>query len=131
MAKKWTPSEEKFLLDNYGKVPMSELAERFGVTRKSISAKLDKLRAAYGIRPVGARDRGGPEPLQVKAPAPTVSPRPAPVRLTRPRKPVRSTPPTESVDTGAYGSKVPSGLFIKTEEGWKPILMDKDKVSQQ
>ena len=29
MAKKWTPSEEKFLLDNYGKVPMSELADAY------------------------------------------------------------------------------------------------------
>ena len=57
MAKKWTPSEEKYLLDNYGKVPMAELADRFGVTRKAISAKLDKLRQAHGIDPVGARER--------------------------------------------------------------------------
>ncbi|MEI2810450.1 MAG: HTH domain-containing protein [Nocardioides sp.] len=57
MAKKWTPSEEKYLLKNYGKVPMAELADRFGVTRKAISAKLDKLRQTHGIDPVGARER--------------------------------------------------------------------------
>lgn len=130
MAKKWTPSEEKFLLDNYGKVPMNELAERFGVTRKAISAKLDKLRGAYGITPVGARERG----VEVPAPAPpvpTIPRRSTPaVRRARPQRPVQPTPPVEPIDTDAYGSKVPSGLFIKTEEGWKPILVDKDKISQ-
>jgi hypothetical protein len=130
MAKKWTPTEEKFLLENYGKVPMSELAERFGVTRKAISAKLDKLRAAYGIRPVGARDRG-PEPRVVAPPVPTIPRQTAsPVRRPRPPRPVQPTPPVEPIDTSAYGSKVPSGLFVKTEDGWKPILIDKEKVSQ-
>jgi biotin operon repressor len=130
MAKKWTPTEEKFLLENYGKVPMSELAERFGVTRKSISAKLDKLRAAHGIRPVGARDRG-PEPKVAAPPAPTI-PRQAasPVRRPRPPRPVQPPPQVEPIDTAAYGSKIPSGLFVKTEDGWKPILIDKEKVSQ-
>ncbi len=130
MAKKWTPSEEKFLLDNYGKVPMNELAERFGVTRKSISAKLDKLRAAYGIKPVASRERGV-EPLPVSTPAKKAAVKPAPpARTPRPRKPVQAAPPTEPVDTSAFGSKVPSGLFIKTDEGWKPILVDKDKITQ-
>ena len=129
MAKKWTPSEEKFLLDNYGKVPMNELAERFGVTRKSISAKLDKLRATYGIKPVASRERGA-EPLPVSTPAKKTAVKPAPpVRTPRPRKPVHAVPPAEPVDTSAYGSKVPSGLFVKTEEGWKPILIDKDRVT--
>jgi hypothetical protein len=130
MAKKWTPTEEKFLLENYGKVPMSELAERFGVTRKAISAKLDKLRGAYGIRPVGARDRG-PEPKVATPPAPTIPRQSASaVRRPRPLRPILSPPSIESADTAAYGSKVPSGLFIKTEDGWKPILMDREKIAQ-
>ncbi len=129
MAKKWTPSEEKFLLDNYGKVPMNELAERFGVTRKSISAKLDKLRAAYGIKPVASRERSA-EPLPVSTPVKKAVIKPAPAaRTPRPRKQVQATPPAEPVDTSVYGSKVPSGLFVKTEEGWKPILIDKDRVT--
>ena len=130
MAKKWTPSEEKFLLDNYGKVPMNELAERFGVTRKSISAKLDKLRAAYGIKPTASRERGA-EPLPVSTPVKKEVIKPVPpVRTPRPRKPIQAAPPAESIETSAYGSKVPSGLFVKTEEGWKPILVDRDKITQ-
>jgi hypothetical protein len=129
MAKKWTPSEEKFLLDNYGKVPMNELAEKFGVTRKAISAKLDKLRAAYGIRPVGAQDRDA-EATVVAPAVPKVPPRSTRAvhraQLQRPIKP----PPVEPLDGDAFGPKVPSGLFIKTEEGWKPVLLDKEKISQ-
>jgi hypothetical protein len=129
MAKKWTPSEEKYLLDNYGKVPMTELADRFGVTRKSISAKLDKLRAVYGIKPAGSGERG----VEPSAPAPTASQalaRPvAPNRRPQPRKAAQPSPAEPAVQQ-TYGTKVPSGLYILTEEGWKPILINKDRVSQ-
>jgi hypothetical protein len=129
MAKKWTPSEEKYLLDNYGKVPMTELAERFGVTRKSISAKLDKLRAVYGIRPAGSGERS----VEASVAAPTSDQalaRPVPAnRRPQPRKAALPAP-AEPMTQETYGTKVPSGLFVKTEEGWKPILINKERVSQ-
>ena len=129
MAKKWTPSEEKFLLDNYGKVPMNELAEKFGVTRKAISAKLDKLRAAYGIRPVGAQEHDA-ETTAAAPSIPKVPPRSTrAVHRAQPQSPMKPSP-VEPVDRDAFGPKVPSGLFVKTEEGWKPILLDKEKITQ-
>ena len=129
MAKKWTPAEEKFLLDNYGKVPMAELADRFGVTRKAISAKMDKLRQAHGIDPVGARERaaqksgkpgmmGGTRPPQ---PGGAV-PRPVPIidEIKHPH--------VETVEAHPGEDKVSSGLVIKTEKGWQPVLLDRKKV---
>jgi biotin operon repressor len=129
MAKRWTPSEEKFLLENYGKVPMTELAQRFGVTRKAISAKLDKLRASYGIRPTASRDHA--DELQRAMPsAAALAARPEPtVRRPLPRRAVPLQSP-DPINTEAYGPKVPSGLFVKTEEGWKPILVDKEQIVQ-
>lgn len=128
MAKKWTPSEEKYLLDNYGKVPMTELAERFGVTRKSISAKLDKLRAVYGIKPAGSGDRSS-EPSVAPTSDQALARPVTPSRRPQPRRTTQSAPP-EPVAQETYGTKVPSGLFVKTEEGWKPILINKERVSQ-
>ncbi|MFH1010189.1 MAG: HTH domain-containing protein [bacterium] len=129
MAKRWTPTEEKFLLENYGRVPMTELAQRFGVTRKAISAKLDKLRSEHGIRPVASKDKA----TEFQRSLPPVSvPTPRPVSTLRAAQP-RRTPQVqapESVPMNTPGSKVPSGLFVKTEEGWKPILIDKERITQ-
>jgi len=130
MAKKWTPAEEKYLLDNYGKVPMAELADRFGVTRKAISAKMDKLRQAHGIDPVGARERAaqkagkGGSISAVRAPQPGGAiPRPVAV-LDRIKHPGADT-----LNVPAPKDTVPSGLVVKTEKGWHPIFLDKKKVT--
>lgn len=130
MAKKWTPAEEKFLLENYGKVPMAELADRFGVTRKAISAKMDKLRQAHGIDPVGARERaaqksGKPAALAgVRAPLPGGAvPRPVALldEIKQPSMEVLSAPPPEG--------HVPSGMVIKTEKGWQPVYVSKKRIT--
>lgn len=42
-AKKWTESENEFIKNNYQRMGNKELAERFGVTPKSIEGKLRKL----------------------------------------------------------------------------------------
>lgn len=130
MAKKWTPAEEKFLLDNYGKVPMAELADRFGVTRKAISAKMDKLRLAHGIDPVGARERaaqktgkpglmGGARPPQAAG----AVPRPVPIidEIKHPQGETLAANPPEGM--------APAGLVVKTEKGWQPIYLDRKKAS--
>jgi len=129
MAKKWTPAEEKYLLENYGKVPMAELADRFGVTRKAISAKLDKLRQAHGIDPVGARERavqkpGKPPATGARTPQPGGAV-PRPVQLIDQIK----HPKSEAMQVDAPEGKVPSGIVVKTDKGWHPVFVDKKRIT--
>lgn len=129
MAKKWTPSEEKYLLDNYGKVPMAELADRFGVTRKAISAKLDKLRQSHGIDPVGARERAAKKQRRMQPPG---------VRPPQPGGAIPRNVPlideikavdVETIDATPPPEKVKSGVVIKTKEGWHPVFVPKKRVT--
>lgn len=130
MAKKWTPAEEKYLLDNYGKVPMAELADRFGVTRKAISAKMDKLRQAHGIDPVGARERAAQKTGKPGTAAGARPPQPGgavprPVAILDQIK----SPQVDTLESDAPDGKVRSGLVIKTDKGWHPIFIDKKRVT--
>jgi len=130
MAKKWTAAEEKFLLDNYGKVPMAELADRFGVTRKAISAKMDKLRQAHGIDPVGARERaaqktGKPGILPGVRPPQPGGAVPRPVALLDQIK----RPQIETLEGTVPDGMTSSGLAVKTEKGWQPIFIDKKRIT--
>lgn len=43
MAKEWKESEEKFLGKHYQTMTNTELADRLGVTRKSVERKLKRL----------------------------------------------------------------------------------------
>jgi hypothetical protein len=129
MAKKWTPSEEKFLLDNYGKVPMAELADKFGVTRKAISAKLDKLRQAHGIDPVGARERAAQKTGRPSVPG---SPPPSPggaIPRPLPKREELKVPRLETLESPPPANMVASGMVVKTEKGWHPLFVEKKKVS--
>lgn len=130
MAKKWTAAEEKFLLDNYGKVPMAELADRFGVTRKAISAKMDKLRQAHGIDPVGARERaaqktGKPGVMTGVRPPQPGGAVPRPVTLLDQIK----QPQIETLDVPLPDGMVPSGNVIMTDKGWQPVYIDKKRIT--
>ena len=130
MAKKWTAAEEKFLLENYGKVPMAELADRFGVTRKAISAKMDKLRQAHGIDPVGARERAAHKAGRTSSAAGMRPPQPGgavprPVHLIDEIK----RPEAREVEASAPSGKVQSGMVVKTEKGWQPLFIDKKRVT--
>jgi Zn-dependent peptidase ImmA (M78 family) len=53
MAKNWTEKEEQYLKDHFEKKNNAELAEKFGVTAKSIESKLGrlKLRRAKPAKP--------------------------------------------------------------------------------
>ncbi len=44
MPKKWTPEDEAYLVANYDKTPIEELARQFGVTKKAVRVKYGKLR---------------------------------------------------------------------------------------
>jgi hypothetical protein len=130
MAKKWTAAEEKFLLDNYGKVPMAELADRFGVTRKAISAKMDKLRQAHGIDPVGARERaaqktGKPGGLPGVRPPQPGGAVPRPVALLD----VIKHPQVENMEMAPPEGMVPSGVYVMTEQGWHPVFVEKKRIT--
>lgn len=44
MPKKWTPEDEAYLVANYNKVPIEELAKQFAVSKKAVRVKYGKLR---------------------------------------------------------------------------------------
>ncbi len=44
MPKKWTPDDEAYLVANYNKLPIEELAQQFGVSKKAVRVKYGKLR---------------------------------------------------------------------------------------
>ena len=44
MPKRWKPEEEAFLLENVDTMPRNELAKHFGVSMKSVSDKLRRLK---------------------------------------------------------------------------------------
>ncbi|MCB1058899.1 MAG: HTH domain-containing protein [Calditrichaeota bacterium] len=130
MAKKWTPSEEKYLLENYGKVPMAELADRFGVTRKAISAKLDKLRQTHGIDPVGARERASARQrrqaqLNEKVPQ-TGGANPRKVPLIG----VIAQPQIENVSIVESATMAATTNVVRTEQGWQPLMVEKKRVTR-
>jgi len=72
MPKKWTPEDEAYLVANYNKVAIEELAKQFGVSKKAVRVKYGKL-----------RDR--PDFHQLAQKAPDEPPQPAPG--TQPRGP--------------------------------------------
>ncbi len=130
MAKKWTPSEEKYLLENYGKVPMAELADRFGVTRKAISAKLDKLRQSHGIDPVGARERASARQrrqaqLNEKVPQ-TGGANPRKIPLLG----VITHPQIDNVASAEPAGLAATTNVVRTAQGWQPLMVDKKRVTR-
>ncbi len=72
MPKKWTPEDEAYLVANYDKIPIEELARQFGVTKKAVRVKYGKL-----------RDRPDFETIAKHAPETP----PVPVAGTQPRGP--------------------------------------------
>ncbi|MBZ0265060.1 hypothetical protein K8I28_10360 [bacterium] len=72
MPKKWTPEDEAYLVANYDKIAIDDLAEQFGVTKKAVRVKYGKL-----------RDRPDFESIAKHAPETP----PIPVQGTQPRGP--------------------------------------------
>ena len=124
MAKKWTPEDEKYLIKHYGKTPNPELAEHFGVSVKSIVNKVSSLRKA-GQLAVEEQKPSKEKPAAKKKE--TITPLSAIAKKTpaREAKPKEVTPPEEPEGPPEY---IPSTIMILTEEGWKPIKIDKRKI---
>jgi hypothetical protein len=114
MAKKWTPEDEKYLIKHYGKTPNPDLAKHFGVSVKSPVNKASSLRKA------GQFPEKKPK-AQKKKPA---AAKKAPKRAAKPKS-GEETPAKVPEGPPEY---VPSTIMILTEEGWKPINIDKRKI---
>ncbi|MBK6909827.1 MAG: HTH domain-containing protein [bacterium] len=130
MAKKWTPSEEKYLLENYGKVPMAELADRFGVTRKAISAKLDKLRQTHGIDPVGARERATARQRRQAQLNEKVPQTGGAIPRKIPPVGVIAHPQVDNLPSLEPAGFAATSNVVKTAQGWQPLMVSKKKITR-
>jgi len=125
MPKKWTSEEEKFLLENYGKIANKELSKRFGVSVKAVANKMYGLRAAALLAPEEPKvEAAETEALPVEEPIVPLS--------TFTKKKARSTSKAkelaEQKEPDGPLEYIPTSFMIMTEEGWKPIKMDKRKI---
>ena len=128
-AKKWTPDDEQYLITNYGKIPTKQLAEYFGVTPKSIQAKRAALKKA-------GRDQ------LITPPPPEEEPVIAPVtdeaeeeftplsKLSKRTTVVKRKAPAVKVeeDVTLPPEYIPTTIMIMTDDGWKPITIDKHRI---
>ena len=125
MAKKWTPKDEKYLIKHYGKKPNAELAEYFDVSAKAVSNKMSSLRKA------GLITDDKPKPAKKKPAAPAKKEAITPLSSITKKKTRKTTktkktaPKKEPEGPPEY---VPTSIMIMTEEGWKPINIDKRKI---
>jgi hypothetical protein len=127
MAKKWTPKDEKYLIKHYGKTPNPELAEHFGVSVKSIVNKASSLRKAGQLpedKPKAPKKKTAPsKKKQPITPLSAITKKPR--QKTAKAKPKEVTPPKPPEGPPEY---IPSTIMILTEDGWKPIKIDKRKI---
>ncbi len=70
MPKKWTAEDEAYLVANYNKVPIQELAKQFGVSKKAVRVKYGKLRNRSDFLQLAQKAPDEPPP-----PTPTTQPR--------------------------------------------------------
>lgn len=49
MKKKWSPEEEQYLLDFYGKKPIEKIAKKLKRTKSSITTRIHELRIKHDI----------------------------------------------------------------------------------
>ena len=55
MAKEWKKSDEKFLSKHYQTITNAELADKLGVTQKSVERKLKRLKLKRGKGEISSR----------------------------------------------------------------------------
>jgi len=125
MAKQWTPKDEKYLIKSYGKVPNAELAEHFGVTVKSVINKMSSLRKA-GVTTEKKEVKPKPKPAALKKPE-VITPL-SQITKKRPPKAAKAKKTVKKVEVEDLPELVPTSIMILTEEGWKPINIDKRKI---
>ena len=126
MAKIWTAEEEQLLIENYTKMSNADLADHFGVTAKSISHKMRRLRDRIAreqqklsaelehIRQL-EKEQTKLEQLQMD--------NLIPVNL-----PDFEYFEKEIQENGCCEKLISTPFFIKTEGGWAPLMIHKKRV---
>lgn len=108
MAKVWTKVKESILAENYGLIPDVELATKLGVTLRALKIKAKAL------------DLKPKEPLVDKN---TMAKRDtSKVAILGGEKVMKVE--------GEKVEFIPSGLKIKTEKGWEPVMIHKSRVTR-
>lgn len=127
MDKIWSAQDEEFLLKNHDSISRSELAEKFKVSEDEISSKVEALLQKTGDSEVAADSE----------------------TVAASNVPESAKPPSEKADSKGLeetvvskeilikgmerlsGSKdkVESSITIMTEEGWKPVLIKREKIT--
>lgn len=127
MAKVWTPEDEEYLITHYDEMTNVELAKYYGVTPKAISHKMRRLRER--MKRIQLRKERELEELrrqqkeEEEREALMFEEECEPLNL----------PKIEAYEKVIYIDGEPmdlitSGFFVKTEEGWSPIMMQKEKL---
>ncbi|MCR4439205.1 MAG: hypothetical protein QHJ34_08175 [bacterium] len=107
MAKVWTEGRLKLLKQKYGTVAADELAGELGVSIAALQRKAKELKLK--------RKEGAPEP---------------PPEAKLPRADGAILGGEKVIDINGHEEEMlPSGLYILTEEGWKPVMMRKSRIA--
>ncbi|MCK5738882.1 hypothetical protein KAH55_06860 [bacterium] len=126
MAKTWTVEEEQFLIENYTKMSNLYLADHFGVTAKSISHKMRRIRDRNvreqqklsseldHIRHL-EKEQTNQEQLQMD--------NLVPVNL-----PEFEHLEKEIQENGCCEKLISTSFFVKTEDGWTPLMIHKKRL---
>lgn len=129
MAKVWTTEEENFLIAHYEEISNTELAQKFKVTPKAISHKMRRLRDRV-MRQRQMRAREMAEIRQQQKKQSEV----AEIVFEEQCEPL-NLPKIEAFEksifiNGSPMSLISTGFFVKTEDGWIQIMMQKKKLAK-
>jgi hypothetical protein len=137
MAKKWTPEEEKYLIKHYGKIPNKELGDHFGVSAKAVANKMYSLRdaeiatATKTIKPKPAKKKSvkkkAVKKKTQKAPEQDTI---VPLSSLSKKKSAAAKTKTPGKDSAPEEPPeyIPTTIMIMTENGWKPVKIDKRRI---
>ncbi len=107
MAKVWTDKRLGLLREKYGTVADEELARELGVSVTALAKKAKELKL---------EKRGA------------AAPGPAPQGAARADGAILGGEKTVTIN-GQEEEMIPSGLYIFTEEGWKPVMVRKSRIA--
>lgn len=126
MAKTWTAEEEQLLIENYTKMSNSALADIFGVSAKSISHKMrrirDRIAREHQKRAAELEHIRQLEKEQAKQEQYQID-NLIPVNL-----PKFEYFEKEIHENGCSEKLVSTPFFVKTEAGWTPLMIHKKRL---
>jgi len=128
MAKVWTAEDEDFLIAHYDEMSNVELAKYYNVTPKAISHKMRRLRDRMKKERKkkekeleAQRKQQQQQELELEQ---YFEEEYEPLNLPK----IKAFEKCIYVD-GSPMDLISTGFFVKTEDGWSPIMMQKDKIS--